>query len=282
MTSSTSNPATWGRTRTRAIGGIAVTQFTQPPNQRLPWHVHDNASLCFVLAGSYSERIGTAEHECPPHSVVYKPPCERHADRFGAVGGTCLLMELTSARLSAVDESASWTARPIQARNAPLAAAGHRLYREFSRPDAFSAMVVEGLMLEMLGETARQQVRGTGTEQPAWLARVRDVLHDCHERPLTLSLVAREVGVHPAHLARTFRQHFKSSIGEYVRRLRIDRASRELLETSAPIVDIALRAGFFDQSHFSKAFRQQTGMSPARFRTAGQQCNAGTGMQLTS
>ena len=269
MPSAFTNPATWGRTRTRTIGGIAVTEFTQPPNRRLPWHVHDNASICFVLAGSYTEQIGNAEHECPPHSVVYKPPSERHADRFGSTGGTCLLMEIAPERVSAMDDSTSWTHRPILARNAQLVAAGHRLYGEFSRQDAFSPLVVEGLMLEILGEAARVHARGTDTKQPAWLARVRELLHDCHGGPLTLSLVAREVGVHPAHLARTFRQRFGCSIGEYVRRLRIDRASQELLETSAPIAEIALAAGFFDQSHFSKAFRQHTGTSPARFRAAG-------------
>lgn len=269
MTSPSSNPATWGRTRTRTIGGFAITEFTQPPDRRLPWHVHDNASICFVRAGSYTERIGTIEHECPPSSVVFKPASERHADHFGTTGGTCLLLEITPARMAAIEQSSSWTARPLLARTPHLAAAGQRIYGEFAAGDALSPLVVEGLMLEILGEAARADAPRAG--QPGWLRRVLERLHDCTDQPLTLSVLAQEAGVHPAHLARTFQQHCRCSIGEYLRRLRVERACHELQQSSAPIAEIALRAGFFDQSHFSKVFRRQTGMSPARFRTASQE-----------
>ena len=281
MSHLSTNPATWGRTRTRSIGGFAITEFTQPPGQRLPWHVHEHASVCFVLAGSYTERIGTAEHECPPSSVVFKPASERHADHFGTTGGTCLLMEIAPARMAAIEQSSSWTARPLLARTPHLAAAGQRIYAEFAEGDALSPLVVEGLVLEILGEAARAQLATEGTGQPAWLTRVLEQLHDCPGEPLTLSRLAQEAGVHPAHLARTFRQHCHCSVGEYLRRLRIEHASRDLQQTDASIAEIALRAGFFDQSHFSKVFRQQTGMSPARFRATGQRCNAGTEGQLT-
>ncbi|HET8761951.1 MAG TPA: AraC family ligand binding domain-containing protein, partial [Gemmatimonadales bacterium] len=162
MTQISTNPATWGRTRTRSIGGFALTEFTQPPDQHLPWHVHDNASICLVLAGSYTERIGANEHECPPSSVVFKPAFERHADHFGATGGTCLLMEITPARMAAIEQSASWTARPLLARAPHLAAAGQRLYGEFAAGDALSPLVVEGLMLEILGEAARVSLSESG------------------------------------------------------------------------------------------------------------------------
>lgn len=266
MTSISSNPATWGRTRTRTIGGLAITEFTQPPDRRLPWHVHENASICFVLAGSYTERIGATEHDCPPSSVVFKPAAERHADHFGTTGGTCLLLEITPSRMAAIEQSSSWTARPLLARTPHLSAAGRRIYGEFAAGDALSPLVVEGLMLEILGEAARVHLHGDGMGQPAWLRQVLDRLHDSPAELHTLSLLAEEAGVHPAHLARTFRRHCRCSIGEYLRRLRIEHASQELQHTGAPIAEIALRAGFFDQSHFSKVFRQQTGTSPARFR----------------
>lgn len=269
MPSPPTNPAIWGRTRTRSIGAFAITEFSQPAGQRLPWHVHDNASICFVLAGSYTERIGAEEHECPPSSVVFKPACERHADRFGESGGTCLLMEITPARMAAIEQVSSWTARPLLARTPHLAAAGQRIYGEFAAGDALSPLVVEGLMLEILGEAARVSLPEAGAGQPMWLRRVLERLHDCPDEPLTLSTLAQEVGVHPAHLARTFRQHCRCSVGEYLRRLRVEHACHELQYTGAPIAEIALRAGFFDQSHFSKVFRQHTGMSPARFRAAG-------------
>ena len=60
------------------------------------------------------------------------------------------------------------------------------------------------------------------------------MLHDRFAGPVRASDIAREVGVHPAHLARGFRQHFHTSVGSYVRRLRldwfIDKQSTDLLD----------------------------------------------------
>jgi AraC family transcriptional regulator len=55
-------------------------------------------------------------------------------------------------------------------------------------------------------------------------------------------------------------------VGEDLRRLRIDRASEQLVTGDLPLAEIALAAGFADQSHFSNVFRRRTGMSPSRFR----------------
>ena len=70
------------------------------------------------------------------------------------------------------------------------------------------------------------------------------------------------------HLARAFRKHFGCTPGEYVRHLRIEFASRELSKSDTPLVEIALAAGFAHQSHFSRIFKRQTGMTPSAFRAA--------------
>jgi AraC family transcriptional regulator len=57
-------------------------------------------------------------------------------------------------------------------------------------------------------------------------------------------------------------------VGEYVRGVRIDRAAHQLAETDLSLAEIALGAGFSDQSHFSNLFRRHTGLSPSRFRNS--------------
>jgi AraC family transcriptional regulator len=81
-----------------------------------------------------------------------------------------------------------------------------------------------------------------------------------------LQQVATEAGVHPAHLARVFRRHHRCTIGSYLRRLRLDAACRQLVSGERPLADIALAAGFADQSHFSRLFRAATGVTPTHYR----------------
>lgn len=74
------------------------------------------------------------------------------------------------------------------------------------------------------------------------------------------------MGVHRVHLARTFRRHFGTTVGAYRRRLSLERAEREIAEGCMELGRIALRSGFYDQSHFNRHFRRATGMTPGRFR----------------
>jgi AraC family transcriptional regulator len=74
------------------------------------------------------------------------------------------------------------------------------------------------------------------------------------------------VGVHPVTLARGFRRAYGCTLGEYVRRQRIENACRQLLDSAASLAEIALANGFADQSHFSNTFHRYTVMTPARYR----------------
>ena len=69
----------------------------------------------------------------------------------------------------------------------------------------------------------------------------------------------------PPMLALSHRR-YGCTVGEYVRRLRIEFACRELSDSEKPLAFIAQNAGFFDQSHFSKTFKLLTGQSPAAYR----------------
>ena len=271
-----------GLTRWRTMSAFSIREFSQPPNRRLPWHEHREASICFVLSGSYLERIGGVERACAAHSMVFKPASERHADQFGRMGGRCLLIEIDSGRLDGIEPLTPVTARPRFVRNATLAALGSRIYREFVWGDDLSPLAVEALVLEVLVEASRAVMIEPARLRPRWLRQAHDLIHDRFCQPLTLSSIAGAVGVHPSHLARTFRRRYRRSIGEYVRKLRIERAVTELADTDAPLAAIGLRSGFFDQSHFSRVFKLHTGMTPAQFRAASQTCTSRTNPRPTS
>ena len=57
-----------------------------------------------------------------------------------------------------------------------------------------------------------------------------------------------------------------ATFGEFVRRLRFEKARELLMSTSRPISEIALACGFTDQSHFSRRFRGEFGVTPNSFR----------------
>ncbi|HMD36284.1 MAG TPA: AraC family transcriptional regulator, partial [Vicinamibacterales bacterium] len=146
----------------------------------------------------------------------------------------------------------------------------HRLHGEFRLRDEVSRLAIQSLALGVLAEASRRAARlrasaASGGQAPLWLRQARALVELHFTQPLPLASVAERVGVHPVHLARTFRRCYQTTFAGYVRQLRIEFARREL-SGSASLAAIAVAAGFCDQSHFSRLFKQHTGMTPAEYR----------------
>ncbi len=122
-------------------------------------------------------------------------------------------------------------------------------------------------MLEVIAEAWRGSAGRLDRRPPHWLKWAKEILHEKFSEHLTLSDIAALVGVHPVYLATVFRRHHLCSMGEYLRRLRIEFACREISRTDAPLVDVALAAGFSHQSQFSRTFKRLTGQTPAQYRS---------------
>jgi len=140
-----------------------------------------------------------------------------------------------------------------------------KLYREFNQTDTAVKLAIEGLALELLAEAARQPYTGIGAAPP-WLRQAREMIVEHFPDTFKLTQIAAEAGVHPVYLATAFRQKFGVTIGEFVRKLRIEHACAELMKGDLPLTVIALQAGFVDQSHFSKVFKLYVGMTPHKYR----------------
>jgi AraC family transcriptional regulator len=126
--------------------------------------------------------------------------------------------------------------------------------------------MIEGLILEMLGLTSRQNSLKNFSAPPRWLKQVRELIHQRFAEKLSLGDIADAVQIHPSHLARTFRKYHHCSVGEYVRRVRVEYSAREILRSGASLAHIAFAAGFSDQSHLTREFKRQMQITPAEYK----------------
>lgn len=234
---------------------------------RLSRHYHDRACLTVILRGSFVEQFATRVVDCRSGGMLIKPPGESHSDEFA--GSSQIIIEPAEGAAMRLDGVEHAFRDVFYSRNALAVALGQRMASELARTDEFTQLAVEGLALELLADGCRASVRARASASsppPAWLARVRERLHDeCRRR--TLSELAAVAAVHPAYLARVFRRCYGVSIGQYARRARLDWVARQLLESTEPLSLIAINAGFADQSHLTRAFRAHRGCTPGQYRT---------------
>lgn len=250
----------------RRVNGFILTETVYSSNLKTPKHSHQNPYFCAVLQGGYEENLGLHIRTCNPHTVIFHPTGEAHTDRFFSSGGRLLNVELKPRWLERARGHALILDGPANLSRGISAHLTSRLYCEFHTGDTASNLSMEGLVLELLAEASRRAPKDGECRIPAWLFRVDELLHEKLAESLSLASIAREAGVHPVHLARTFRRHHRCTVGEYLRRLRIEAAGRRLAISEEPLVEIALSLGFSDQSHFSRLFKQHTGLTPTRYK----------------
>lgn len=236
------------------------------PHAAMDRHRHDEDWFCLVMAGGYEERILGMCNEHAPGDLLYCPAHAAHAQRFGNEGA-CKILFAPDAELTAMlgEHAARLDGRPLIRRSGALLALGRRAMDEFDLGDAFSALSVQALALDMLAITARGLVAESHRE-PGWLRRAREYLHEDPARDITLEALASVIGRHPVHLARSFRQFHQCTVGDYVRRLRVDRAAHLLRTTRRPLIDIALDCGFAGAAQFSRSFRAIHATTPSAWR----------------
>ncbi len=221
-------------------------------------HAHGRACLNFVLQGCYREDYGRREGEFPPLSISFKPAGEPHSNRFDHAPARCFLIEIQGDELAASGldlQHLTWTRDPH------LASLGVRIWHELADPDEFSSISIDEWGLELCaGVLGERNAPSLGS---ARLRATADVLHDDPRLPWSLSSLARHIGLHPSHLARAFRARHGCTIGEYLRRLRLNEAARQLALGDERISVLSAELGFADQSHCTRAFRRQFGSTPA-------------------
>jgi AraC family transcriptional regulator len=250
----------------RDFGQFVITERQYPGGCTTPLHTHERPLFCVVLEGAYEEQQASKRLHCTRNTMLFHAAEEEHLERFAACGARSLIVELEPTWIDRVREISRVGIHSSTAQDSgPLRPLGSRLYREFLTGDPASRLIAEGLLFEITGEFFRAE-RRLETRRPGWLAKAIEMIQDNFPRRLTLTSIADEVGVHPVHLAQSFRRFQGCTIGDYVRRIRIDYACQELIQSDTSFTDLAIAAGFADHSHFTRTFKRAVGMLPSQYR----------------
>lgn len=250
-----------------AVAGLEVVEQHYPAGFERALHAHAHACFHFPFQGGYTESQQKRSREIRPFTLSFQPAGHEHAYRcFDEEVMQTLSLEVESAWLMCLRDYPVYLDQPGNFHSPQIQWLIARLRRELAMMEPTSPLVMEALALELAVEVSRRQFNPPEQQWPRWLSRAKEFLHANYRQPLSLRDVAQAAAVHPVHLARTFRQHFHCTVGAYVRQLRIEFACRQISQADASLLDIAVTAGFYDQSQFTRTFKRVVGVTPAEFR----------------
>ena len=243
---------------------VLLSELSQPCSRQVPRHEHELAYVTIVLNGDYLEGDGGKLEELRPFTAVFNPSGVQHATLIGPAGASFFTIELREGHLRQLGVRMPGETRFDRGAGAMLWP-GLRLYSAFKARTA-EPLVLESHVLELLGAIAG--FASAEKNPPGWLRRVKERMHEEFRDEIRMRDLAGEAGVHPVHLARTFRRIEGLTPGEYLQRLRVRAACHRLREMEDPLAAIAMECGFADQSHFTRVFQKFTKTTPAQFRRA--------------
>lgn len=125
---------------------------------------------------------------------------------------------------------------------------------------------VEQLLLHVYHQFLAQEKK---KKAPAWAEALREMIQDQLDTKMTLSLqqASQELEINPAYLSREFSKYFDNlSFGDYMRKLRVEKAVQLMTDQNYSMTEIAYLTGFSDQSHFNRIFKKHIGQNPLDYK----------------
>jgi AraC-like DNA-binding protein len=232
-----------------------------------PMHCHENPYFMYVMKGNMVDINKSGSTLLPAGSLMFLNWQDAHrSEKHSNIGGGFHL-QIERKWLVAQDIDANlWEGSQVL-HHPDFHLVLSKIHYEFRQADNFSIISIELLVLELCS-LLTNRFAAPIIHRPPWIEQLKALLHAGGDN-LRLAELSVQLGVHPVHISRTVPAFFDSTLGEYLRKLRVSKALPLLLCEEQSLAQIAYASGFSDQSHFTRVFKSYYGQTPAKFRRQG-------------
>lgn len=242
--------------RSFSLDGISVTETEYTNKVSENWHYHVNNHISYILQGGNREQRKNHEAQALPGNVLIYPSGLLHRNLDTAHPSKNINLEVDDKFLLQHDLKFSMLSC------ARLKFLVLKAYKECLINDNDSETSIKALVLNAFDFFQEKHERIS----PRWVALIAEVLHDRWNENVSLTELSNELNLHPVTISKSFPTHFHCTLGEYSRKIKIDKAISLINHSHRSLTEIALECGFFDQSHFIKTFKDVTGFTPKEYR----------------
>jgi AraC family transcriptional regulator len=249
------------------VGAFELTRVVLDRPVSFAEHRHENAHLVMVYSGSLTDISAERELDIPAGDLLFHPAMFTHANRVTTSDTEVVTMQVDRDMVRAFCPLYGNVARSVHLPFETLRGVPDRIREELIHQDDAAPVILESLAMQLLALGSRTSA-GDTCVPPDWLPAVMTFIHGTLATPLTVRSIAAHAGVSASRLAHVFKAVIGRSVTTYVRECRIRAAAAALRESAAPIGDVAVACGFYDQAHLSRSFKTLRNMTPLQYRRA--------------
>ena len=255
----------YGQTnKTINLDGITLTN-TVYTHDKVDWHYHENAYFTFILEGNVIEGNKKEIYNCSAGSLLFHNWQEPHYNIKPEGFTRGFHIEIEKEWFNSLEFNAADLEGSINIGSLNLKFLMYKIFMETKLNDITTPVSIQVLLLESLAQM-QQLNKAKSNKKPIWVSEINNILNDRFLDNLSLEYLSKILNIHPVHLSRDFSKYFNSGLGEYIRKLKVEKALQLISKKKLDLTSIAFECGFSDQSHFTRCFKEINGISPSQYR----------------
>ncbi|MDA3615232.1 AraC family transcriptional regulator [Polluticaenibacter yanchengensis] len=240
--------------------GLITSQTTYTGNYNIDFHYHENPHLTFILQGGNLEYKSNQNAIKDTGTVLFYYSGELHKTLPTITSTKNLNIEIDQNFLHQYSLKENDLESAVET-NQYSRFFMLKIHSELQLNDPITETATHSLMLSFL-----KGFKAYDYNSIEWCNKLKEILNDEWDTNHSLEDLSLKLGVHPVTISKYFHKYFGTTLGEYIRMLRINKSLYLIKNTSLSLTEIALLCGFADQSHFIKVFKNHTGLKPKYFQ----------------
>ncbi|WP_347175366.1 AraC family transcriptional regulator [Polaribacter uvawellassae] len=240
---------------------ITDTEYT---HSKVDWHSHENPYFTYLIQGKLLEANKKETYYLKPGTLLFHNWQDEHYNIKPKEFTRGFHIELNTEWFQKYDFHSFNFQGSIHLENPLIKEVMNKIFLESKNVMANSQLSIDSLLVNLFS-TLKNDSFKTKTTIPHWVNRLKEILHYQPEVSTSLNHLSSLLNIHPVHLSREFPKYFKTTIGNYIRKQKVNKAIPLILSKKLSMTEVCYECGFYDQSHFISSFKRIYGETPLQF-----------------
>lgn len=238
---------------------ITDTEYT---HSKVDWHYHENPYFTYLLQGKLFESNKKESYYLESGNLLFHNWQDSHYNIKPPEFTRGFHIELNKNWFSNFDIQVTDFEGSISLKNPLIKNSMNKVFVESKINDDYSNLSIDILLVEIFSHL--KDTREIKSKNPLWVKKLQELLFD-EDIDYTLKDLSSILGLHPVHLSREFSKYFGTSLGNYIRLIKVNQAFNLIVSNKYSMTEICYKCGFYDQSHFIKNFKRIYLTTPTKF-----------------
>ncbi len=239
---------------------ITDTEYT---HEKVDWHYHENPYFTYLIQGKLFEASKNKSEYLTSGSLLFHNWQDAHYNIKPPEYTRGFHIELNADWFKNNDFKSLGFEGSLNLKNPKIITLVNKIFLETKINDEHSQISIEQLIIQIFDKI--QVKNSQSKEQPKWVKTLQELITDNPNSNFSLSNLSKELNIHTSHLSRDFSKYFGSTLGEYIRFQKVNKAILLITNGNLSMTEICYKCGFYDQSHFILNFKRIYKTTPTKY-----------------